>query len=279
MNTLYLEPCAGLGNRMLALLSGYALAKKNDYHLTVIWKREAPCNCPIEKLFSLPDDVDVISIYEHNRFKYPARNFCGRCKKKRLINNSVKFIECGEADQIFQKNGVEAVDQILEGNIYLKSFGIFYDWGDLKINELIKPVEKIQILLDRLRENILENHVVGVHIRRTDHAQAIQNSPVELFVKKMDELLDQCDGFYLATDDASVKAEMRQRYGLKIVTYDCNMKRDSVQGIVDAFIDLYMLGSCKEIIGSYGSTFSRVAAMLNNIPLQIIVDYEMEGEQ
>lgn len=270
MNTLYLEPCAGLGNRMLALLSGYALAKKNDYHLTVIWKREAPCNCPIEKLFILPDDVDVISIYEHNRFKYPVRNFCGRCKKKLLLNRCGKYIECGEADQVFNKNGVESVDLLLDGDIYLKSCGIFYDWGNLKINELIKPVEKIQILLDKLRGNILENHVVGVHIRRTDHAQAIQNSPMELFVEKMDELLDKCDGFYLATDNASVKDEMRQRYGVKIATYDCNLKRDSVQGIIDAFIDLYMLGSCEKIIGSYGSTFSKVAAMLNNIPIQII---------
>lgn len=274
MNTLYLEPCAGLGNRMLALLSGYALAKKNDYHLTVIWKREAPCNCPIEKLFTLPDDVDVISIYEHNRFKYPVRNFCGRCKKKRLINKCVKFIECGEADQAFQKNGVEAVDRILQGNTYLKSCGIFYDRGNLRINEVIRPVEKIQIRLDKLRRNIPENHVVGVHIRRTDHTQAIQNSPIELFVKKMDELLDQCDGFYLATDDACVKSEMRWRYGSKIVTYDCNLKRDSVQGIIDAFIDLYMLGLCERMIGSYGSTFSKVAAMLNNIPIQIIGDHE-----
>ena len=270
MNTLYLEPCAGLGNRMFALLSGYALAKKNDYHLTVIWKREAPCNCPIEKLFTLPDDVDVISIYEHNRFKYPVRNFCGRCKKKLLINKCGKFIECGEADQIFSKNGAKAVDQMLEGDIYLKSCGIFYDWGDLRINELICPVEEIQIFLNKLRGNIRGMHVVGVHIRRTDHVQAIQNSPIELFVKKMDELLDQCDGFYLATDDTSVKAEMRQRYGSKIVTYDCNLKRDSKQGIIDAFIDLYMLGSCERIIGSSGSTFSKVAAMLNNIPIQII---------
>lgn len=270
MNTLYLEPCAGLGNRMLALLSGYAFAKKNDYHLTVIWKREAPCNCPIEKLFTLPDDVDVISIYEHNRFKYPARNFCGRCKKKLLLKRCEKFIECGEADQVFQKNGVDAVVQLLNGEIYLKSCGIFYDWGDLKINELIRPVEKIQTLSEKLRGNILGSHVVGVHIRRTDHVQAIQNSPIELFVKKMDELLDQCDGFYLATDDVGVKCEMRQRYGSKVVTYDCNLKRDSKQGIIDAFIDLYMLGSCERIIGSSGSTFSKVAAMLNNIPIQII---------
>ena len=270
MNTLYLEPCAGLGNRMLALLSGYALSKKNDYHLTVIWKREAPCNCQLKKLFILPDDVDVISIYEHNRFKYPVRNFCGKHKKNIIINKCKKFIDCGEADQIFQTNGVEAVDQILEGNTYLKSCGIFYDWGDLRINEVIRPVEKIQILLDKLRRNIQGNYVVGVHIRRTDHVLAIQNSPIEMFVKKMDDLLDKCDGFYLATDDAGVKDEMRQRYGSKIATYDCNLKRDSKQGIIDAFIDLYMLGSCEKIIGSYGSTFSKVAAMLNNIPIQII---------
>lgn len=270
MNTLYLEPCAGLGNRMLALLSGYALAKKNDYHLTVIWKREAPCNCPSEKLFTLPEDVNVISIYEHNRFKYPVRNFCGRCKKKTVINKCRKFIECGEADQLYKKSGIDSVNQLLEGDIYLKSCGIFYDWGDWRINEVIRPVGKIQILLDNLRGDIRGNHVVGVHIRRTDHVQAIQNSPMELFIKKMDELLDRCDGFYLATDDASVKAEMRQQYGSKIVTYDCNLKRDSKQGIIDAFIDLYMLGSCEKIIGSYGSSFSWVASMLNSIPLQII---------
>lgn len=274
MNTLYLEPCAGLGNRMLALLSGYVLAKKNNYHLTVVWKCEAPCNCELKNLFGLPADVDVIGIYEHNRFKYPVHNLIGKSRKKQLIKKCKCFVECGEADQIFEKNGSAAIDQILEDDVYIKSCGKFYDWENININEVISPVESVYVLLEPLRKNVLGKHIIGVHIRRTDHVQAIQNSPLELFLDEMDKLVKQYDGFYLATDDVDVKKEICQRYGSKVMTYDCNLKRDSKQGIIDAFVDLYMLGSCEKIIGSYGSTFSMVAAMLNNIPLQIIVDHE-----
>ena len=39
--TIMIEPCAGLGNRLLALTSAYELSKKLDKELTVIWKRRS----------------------------------------------------------------------------------------------------------------------------------------------------------------------------------------------------------------------------------------------
>jgi hypothetical protein len=37
---IIIEPCAGLGNRLLGLGSAYAVAKKLDRKLVVMWKRE-----------------------------------------------------------------------------------------------------------------------------------------------------------------------------------------------------------------------------------------------
>ena len=46
-----LEPCAGLGNRLLALASAHELCEKMNRELVVIWKREAGCNAKAADLF------------------------------------------------------------------------------------------------------------------------------------------------------------------------------------------------------------------------------------
>lgn len=41
---IIIEPCAGLGNRLLGLGSAYAVAEKLNRRLVVMWKREVGCN-------------------------------------------------------------------------------------------------------------------------------------------------------------------------------------------------------------------------------------------
>ena len=58
---LIVEPCAGLGNRLLGLGSAYAVARKLGRELVVIWKREVGCNVRASELFELPMQVVEIS--------------------------------------------------------------------------------------------------------------------------------------------------------------------------------------------------------------------------
>ena len=58
---IIIEPCAGLGNRLLGLGSAYAVAEKLNRRLVVMWKREVGCNIRFSELFDLPFEVVEIS--------------------------------------------------------------------------------------------------------------------------------------------------------------------------------------------------------------------------
>ena len=59
--TIMIEPCAGLGNRLLALTSAYELSKKLDKELLIIWKREIGCAIAAKDLFEMSVPVAEIS--------------------------------------------------------------------------------------------------------------------------------------------------------------------------------------------------------------------------
>ena len=60
---IIIEPCAGLGNKLLGLGSAYAVARKLNRELIVMWKREVGCNVRAAELFELP--MRVIEVREN----------------------------------------------------------------------------------------------------------------------------------------------------------------------------------------------------------------------
>ena len=85
----------------------------------------------------------------------------------------------------------------------------------------------------------------------------------------MDEYLmkDQHIKFFLATDSPDVEESIKSNYGDRIITHDKTLARNTVSGMQDSLIDLYCLARTNRIIGSFYSSFSEVAAKINNIEL------------
>ena len=73
--------------------------------------------------------------------------------------------------------------------------------------------------------------------------------------------------FYLATDDEKIKQDMKKKYGERIITLNLSLRRNTTQGMKDAVVDLFCLGSTSKIIGSHHSTYSIIASQLYNIDL------------
>ena len=72
--------------------------------------------------------------------------------------------------------------------------------------------------------------------------------------------------FFLATDDKEEEALLRKTFPGKIVSNENRtLRRDSLEGMYDALLDLYCLASCKKIIGSYFSSFTDIAADIGGI--------------
>jgi hypothetical protein len=134
-----------------------------------------------------------------------------------------------------------------------------------------KPAEQIE---NRVVENMnrLPDRIVGIHLRRTDNASAIEDSPDELYHAEMDSLVDQGWSFFIATDSLEAESAMRRRYSDSFILEKNPAlmqrwpRRFSFQHTVDDLVDLFMLSRCQFVIGAHASSFSRIAIALNKDP-------------
>jgi hypothetical protein len=111
---------------------------------------------------------------------------------------------------------------------------------------------------------------IGVHIRRTDHRAVIRENPLDGFLRLMREQQDAHPGckFYIASDDEEVKNQLRTAFpGLIVTQPSVVLRRDDVQGMKDAVVELFTLARTQLIIGSKGSTYSDLASKLYDTPL------------
>ena len=269
---LIIEPCAGLGNRLLGLGSAYSVAQRLGRELLVIWKREVGCNVRASELFALPMRVEEIS--ENGLKKEPIDHLRSNRIKKKYRGQATRFLECDDVERIKKERGFEGLLAEIEREpvIYIKSFGPICElsaesYHFLRASESIE--KKGSLLFGQIDKTI-----VGVHVRRTDHTEAIANSPLGLFAERMRaELSEQPQtGFFVATDDELVKRELR---GLlpeaRLIFHEGGtIDRNSRSGLEDALIEMLALSRCKKILGSYNSTFSLLPSYIGNIPLEIV---------
>lgn len=267
------EPCAGLGNRLLGMASAYAAAQRLNRELVIVWKRETGCNIRADELFDLP--MQVVEISENGYKKEPVARILGEREKKKWRAKASRFLSCDDVERITREEGYDALLDLIakEPCIYIKAFGPICEVG-AESYAFLKPGAAILAKGEPLFSRI-DAHTVGVHVRRTDHTEAIANSPLTLFAERMKEELaaDALARFYVATDDASVKQELREALPPeKLIFYEKGIiDRDSKEGLQDALIEMLALSKCRKILGSYNSTFSLLPSYIGNIPLEVVV--------
>lgn len=262
---LYVEPCAGLGNRLLALGSAIYWANKRGYRLVVIWKKETACAVTWNSIFSNELDFDVVEV---NQLPKQLTNYFQVTRDSGLIkklSKNARVVECNQID-------IDEVDNIFDDGVklYIKSYSQFAPQKEME--DCIRQIKFARAIVDRV-DTIMNapGMKVGVHIRRTDHANAISKSPTYLYEEKMREILTDDMRFYVASDsEDEIKGLERQFSCIKHQCYSNEVSRVSENGMKDAIVDMLCLSKCSMIIGAYGSTFSRLAAIIGEIPLVVV---------
>ncbi len=258
---------------MRGIASAYRLAKSIDEQLHIVWIDNHECNCPIQELFTLPEEVkithipwipvplpvrmhiqDIIRTYYKKRCSLVLMNedlwdmepdFVQGLKNKKVYVETAAGWDCEDAD----------------------AFDIF------QVNTEIKSKAEAFIDANHLKKVPL----VGVHIRRTDMENADVDSPREAFEKVMQAELnaDSRTCFYLASDDVSEKDYFGKRFGMEhIFTQNLNLNREKPEGITAALQEIVILGFCQKIYGTKGSSFSNLAADFGKVPF-VAVTKEM----
>lgn len=274
----YIEPMDGLCNRLRVIQSAYLLAQQSGQELTVVWNCRGGMNIPMEELFTIPKDIKIVSLNYHssNKLLYTFE----RIKYKIHYSLTEHRKDCFfiSADEMYRIKEAKEEYKILE---YLKANKNVYI---ITCSELVADLEKCdmflpsQQVLSKLSEvqgycNVDKN-TIGIHIRRTDNEQSILHSPTYLFEQRMTEQLEKNPEtkFYLATDSAEEEANLKEKFGDCIITFkNKDTSRHTYQGQIDAYVELLMLSKCKELWGSYFSSFSDMAAKIGQIKIERIV--------
>lgn len=272
----WVEPLAGLGNRMQVLASAYFLTQKYHKRLCILWNNNGDLAADFEELFEPVPNVEIITVTTDGYRVKPLLRVKSEQLRKKLSQT------CSFVTEVDKWTGMEQqeISAMVEAgvrdaeDIYIKSWKPFspvYEDSEIRL-DFLKPSKKVLLrgktLFDRIGID-----TVGVHIRRTDHKEAILNSPVEIFFQEMQKEAEQdpvCR-FFVATDDREVEREVSNRFGEHaFFKEDKSWGRDREDGMLDACVDLWALSKCRKILGSRGSTFGMIAAKLGSKELKIV---------
>lgn len=247
---IIVNPKGGLCNRIRTVNSAYFLAKKLKKSLKIIWVTDRFLGCSYYKLFKKINQIEVIERNKTIGIEYLIRKL--KCNK--IINNREM--------EGFIKSKFDLIKLSKYQDIYISTVHKFYNYTDF---ELFKPIGEIQNIIDGYVVQF--DNTIGIHIRRTDNIQSIQNSSIDAFIKLINNEIEVNNkiNFFLATDSPIIEENLKSIFGSRILTYKKNLNRRAEKGIQDALVDVMCLSNTQKIIGSYWSSFTDIASEINNI--------------
>ena len=241
MEPIHLQVCAGLANRLRALVSGICFAEDLKRPRVLHWPPIEPSCCAhFEALFdpsSLPPFVTVVP-------EYPERQRLTQCLSQE------------DLDKLKEKEG--------QGVYNLKSYGWFHRSDPERWLKHLRALKPSQYIEERL-SNLSFDDTLGVHIRRGDNEKSIQGSPLSVFLDLL--AVNPSPKFLVATDDADVRAIFQKHFPQKCVFVANVLARNTEQGMIEAAIDFFALSRCEKILGSVYSSFSDIAALYGKAEL------------
>ena len=225
-NTIILE--GGLGNRMRVAASAYAMAKRTGMPMRVLWTSQWGMRCRFDELFKAPadpppalpiregavtnDSCKADACSEHSAPSLIGRAGGGSAEASFSLRDTSSFLFSRPtlknlhlprllqrlcyrhiiyAPQIWylNKDGFDYEAWFRQGGTLMTAYRDFCPWTSDDLRTLFQPNEEVQRLIDERTADFTPN-TIGIHIRRTDHQQAIDESPIELFFEAIDRELN-----------------------------------------------------------------------------------------
>ena len=217
MNTIILE--GGLGNRMRVAASANAMAKQLAAHGTpipfrVLWTKQWGMRCRFDELFKAPADPPpavpvregavtndssgggsagaaeaLFSLRDTSSFLFSRPTLKNLHLPRLLQRLCYRHIIYAPQIWYLNRDGFDYEAWFRQGGTLMTAYRDFCPWTSDDLRTLFQPNEKVQRLIDERTADFTSN-TIGIHIRRTDHQQAIDESPIELFFEAIDKELE-----------------------------------------------------------------------------------------
>jgi hypothetical protein len=245
---------AGLGNRVPALAAFASIAERSNCPLYCYWC--AGDDCP-----GLPEDVfDRSSMFW---------NPIGAAEYERLIAEL-------KHPAVFPKTLTSSMPEEFTGWSGFDSVESIWIQVAKRLFSL-KPAASVAKRLDDLTKKLMpRDKRIGIHVRRTDlWARGDRtNSQRDLdLYRRLDMLADEGPGSWIvASDNPESLKDLHGRYGDRIIHTGVDWTHAGIRRttLADAALDLFALSSCSYIIGTRGSTFSTMAALVGRSKLETV---------
>ena len=293
--SIIISPRGGLANRLLSISTMLSVTKTLKKRLCLAWLAEHySCAASFQSLFEIPQSLHLTR-FTHAGFlpwayidafsaKIPFKGPRHWVHRKninnlpRLYERYYKLLPRLADRGIYPGRGYRKNQDFIErhdfseNRIYVHRAAIFsYNTEYINLSYL-RPVKQIRQEIDAVKNRMDKKHVIGVHIRHQNHDATFHNNPIESFIDCMRYEISKNHKtqFFVATDNPSMKTTLRSIFPDRVIDYPAKYGRNALRQIQDAVVDLYALGNTNKIIGTYKSTFSLQAALINNLPLQFV---------
>lgn len=262
---IHVVPDGGLCNRLRVVASARLLAQQAGVALQVHWLRTADFNAAFARLFEV-QGLDF-GLHEHGGARpLQLLALLGAAAALRITGGSV--LGASEtAPGRFDLTRALVLAQ--RGRVLVRTNSrLFAATG---MYAPFVPVPALREAIERHAGDV--GTTVGVHIRRTDNARAIERSPLAAFIDAMQREVDERadTGFFVATDDPPTLQALQQRFGDRVRSYPKRaLARNDPLALEDAVIDLFALAQSRKLLGSYWSSFSETAWELRDVAHEVI---------
>lgn len=264
---------SGLCNRMRAISSALALSRAAGRQLRIYWFNTRALKCPFAKLFEPIDGVEVVDVAT-GRLRALWSTGAWRLKVAGRRTPYDLFLSGDKIKELEDKD-VDLADVVSQAErCGIETYGRFY--GEPPYHGDLVPRRELAAEAEGTFAAATAGgggRTVGVHIRRGDNDASIQISPVDLFVKRMEQEVgrDPEVRFFLSTDDQDTEEAMTRLFPGRVTVRPKDFSRTSTRGVQDALVDLLVLSKCPLILGSYWSSFSQTAAEIGGATLETMV--------
>ena len=236
----------GFCNRLRAIVCASLWAEDLGLDLEIYWPQEiGHMVCAIEEIL----DISTIP---------------------RLTLTRASYLK--SAHQVLNVSDMRTVLE-LGGELRIQSYSIFHD-DFLKERGLaiLRGIQVMPYLESVANAQMTFTRPIGIHIRRTDHLNCIQASPLPAFETKVSALLEENPGhqFFLASDEINVKNKFKELYSGSITSPIYTLGRMTKEQQQHGIVDWLLLHKCSKILASRGSSFSELAALRAGIVLEVV---------
>lgn len=288
---LLVKGSAGLGNRILSLLSAILYARLCGRRLVVDWSdslytRNNENSFPLlfSKPVSAPMDPRPVSVAPprwRNCVDTAAEHFLNTLERRRersTLSADLSRLDHPEDVLVFwaQEERVRQMRRHFHGDFQ----PLARRTDDAILRDLIRSElalhPEIAARVSDFRQSRWSEEVVGVHMRYSDRRGRIQNT-----FRHVDRIVARHprSRVFLATDNEDLLRHARDRYGagrliatekwLPVPGQPIHRNAQGPDGLrkaQDALLELYLLGSCRWLVSDHRSSFAYVAALLSNSP-------------